>query len=70
MLQSTDFRHRCDHRLNPPWYLAYPLSSRQVRELLAERGIDVSHRTILTGAQVVGPLLPAEARRTRRVGRR
>jgi transposase-like protein len=29
------------------WYLAYPLSSRQVLELLAERGIDVSHRTIL-----------------------
>src|SRR5919205_3931 len=24
------------------WYLAYPLSSRQVLELLAERGIDVS----------------------------
>jgi len=32
------------------WYLAYPLSSRQVLELLAERGIDVSHRTILTWA--------------------
>src|SRR5262249_21173908 len=30
------------------WYLAYPLSSRQVLELLAERGIDVSHRTVLT----------------------
>jgi transposase-like protein len=29
------------------WYLAYPLSSRQVLELLAERGIDVSHHTIL-----------------------
>src|SRR5918911_1405462 len=29
------------------WYLAYPLSSRQILELLAERGIDVSHRTIL-----------------------
>jgi transposase-like protein len=29
------------------WYLAYPLSSRQVLELLAERGIDVSHRTVL-----------------------
>jgi transposase-like protein len=27
------------------WYLAYPLSSRQVLELLAER--DVSHRTVL-----------------------
>ena len=29
------------------WYLAYPLSSRQVLELLAERDIDVSHRRIL-----------------------
>jgi transposase-like protein len=29
------------------WYQAYPLSSRQVLELLAERGIDVSHRTVL-----------------------
>ena len=52
------------------WYLAYPLSSRQVDELLAERGIDVSHRTILTWAQVFGPLLAAEVRRRRRVGRR
>ena len=52
------------------WYLAYPLSSRQVLELLAERGIDVSHRTILTWVQVFGPLLAAEVRRRRRVGRR
>ncbi len=52
------------------WYLSYPLSSRQVRELLAERGVDVSHRTILMWAQVFGPLLAAEVRRHRRVGRR
>ena len=39
-------------------------------ELLAERGIDVSHRTILTWVQVFGPLLAAEVRRRRRVGRR
>ena len=51
------------------WYLAYPLSSRQVLELLAERGIDVSHRTILTWVQVFGPLLAAEVRRRRRVGK-
>ncbi|MBV9545714.1 MAG: IS6 family transposase, partial [Chloroflexi bacterium] len=48
------------------WYLAYPLSSRQVVELLAERGIDVSHRTILNWVQVFGPLLAAEVRRHRR----
>ena len=53
------------------WYLAYPLSSRQVRELLAERGIDVSDRTVLDWAQVFGPQLAAEVRRRRRpVGKR
>src|ERR687887_1514668 len=52
------------------WYLAYPLSSRQVLELLAERGIDVSHRTVLNWVQTFGPQLAAEVRRRRRpVGR-
>jgi transposase-like protein len=51
------------------WYLSYPLSSRQVLELLAERGIDVSHRTILTWAQVFGPLLAAAVRRRYPFGR-
>ena len=44
----------------------YPLSSRQVLELLAERGIDVSHRTVLDWVQVFGPRLAAEVRRRRR----
>jgi transposase-like protein len=48
------------------WYLAYPLSSRQVLELLAERGIDVSHRTILDWVQAFGSQLAAEVRRGRR----
>jgi transposase-like protein len=53
------------------WYLAYPLSSRQVLELLAERGIDVSHRTVLNWVQAFGPQLAAEVRRQRRpVGKR
>src|ERR671922_930387 len=53
------------------WYLAYPLSSRQVLELLAERGIDVSHRTILDWVQAFGPQLADEVRRRRPpVGRR
>jgi putative transposase len=52
------------------WYLAYPLSSRQVLELLAERGIDVSHRTVLNWVQTFGPQLAAEVRRQRRrIGR-
>src|SRR6266849_3606966 len=53
------------------WYLAFPLSSRQVLELLAERGIDVSHRTVLNWVQTFGPQLAAEVRRWRRpIGRR
>src|ERR671937_2866355 len=53
------------------WYLAYPLSSGQVLELLAERGIDVSHRTVLDWVQGFGPQLAAEVRRQRRpVGKR
>ena len=53
------------------WYLAYPLSSRQVMELLAERGIDVSHRTVLNWVQAFGPRLADAVRRQRRpVGRR
>src|SRR5918911_4675144 len=48
------------------WYLAYPLPSRQVLELLAERGIDVSHRAILDWVQAFGPQLAAEVRRRRR----
>jgi transposase-like protein len=48
------------------WYLAYPLSSRQILELLAERGIGVSHRTILNWVQAFGPQLAAEVRRRRR----
>ena len=48
------------------WYLAYPLSSRQVLELLAERGIDVSHRTILDWVQAFGSRLADEVRRRRR----
>jgi transposase-like protein len=52
------------------WYLAYPLSSRQVLELLAERGIDVSHRAVLNWVQTFGPQLAADVRRhRRRVGR-
>src|SRR5919202_1151368 len=52
------------------WYLAYPLSSRQVLELLAERGVDVSHRTVLNWVQAFGPQLADEVRRRRRpVGR-
>src|SRR5215470_62700 len=53
------------------WYLSYPLSARQVAELLAERGVDVSARTVLTWVQTFGPLLAKESHRyRRRLGRR
>ena len=49
------------------WYLRYPLSARHVAELLAERGVDVSARTVLSWAplrssQACGLSLPWAAR--------
>ena len=53
------------------WYLAHPLSAASVMELLAERGVDVSQRTVLRWVQTFGPLLAAEIRKhRRRPGRR
>ena len=52
------------------WYFTYRLSAVNVRDLLAERGIDVSARTVLAWAHRFGPLLAAEwRRRAPRVGR-
>jgi len=48
------------------WYLAHPLSATSVMVLLAERGIDVSKRTVLRWVQSFGPLLAAEVRKHRR----
>ncbi len=48
------------------WSLSHPLSATSVMELLAERGIDVSKRTVLRWVQTFGPLLAAEVRRHRR----
>src|SRR5437667_8149186 len=48
------------------WYLRHPLSAMSVMELLAERGIDVSNRTVLRWVQAFGPKLAAEARKHRR----
>ena len=53
------------------WYLAHPLSATSVMVFLAERGIDVSQRTVLRWVQTFGPLLAAEVRKhRRRPGRR
>lgn len=48
------------------WSLSHPLSATGVMELLAERGIDVSKRTVLRWVQTFGPLLAAELRKHRR----
>jgi len=48
------------------WYLSHPLSARQVTELLAERGIDASPRTVLNWAQTFGPQIASATRPFRR----
>ena len=48
------------------WYLRHPLSATSVMELLAERDIDVSERTVLRWVQTFGPQLADEARKHRR----
>ncbi len=48
------------------WYLRHPLSGASVMELLAERGVDVSKRTVLRWVQTFGRLLAAEARKHHR----
>jgi len=48
------------------WYLRHPLSGTSVMEQLAERGIDVSNRSVLRWVQAFGPQLAAEARKHRR----
>jgi transposase-like protein len=48
------------------WSLSHPLSAASVTELLAERGIDVSPRTVLRWVQTFAPLLAAEVRKHRR----
>jgi transposase-like protein len=48
------------------WSRRHPLSAASVMELLAERGIDVSTRTVLRWMQTFGHLLAAEVRTHRR----
>ena len=50
------------------WYVAYPLSTRHVEELMAERGVEVDHSTINRWVVKYSPLLEeAFHRRTRPV---
>jgi len=48
------------------WYLSYPLSYRQVEELIAERGLPVDHSTVFRWVQHYG--FVAKIRVSGRVG--
>jgi putative transposase len=54
-------------RLAVMMYIRFPLSLRQVEELLSERGIDICHETVRFWWNRFGPLFAAEIRK-RRVG--
>ena len=46
-------------------YVRFPLSLRQVEDLLSERGIDICHETVRYWWNRFGPLFAAEIRRRR-----
>ena len=50
-------------RLVVMMYLRYPLSLRNVEDLLAERGIDISHETVRFWWNRFGPIFAAEIRK-------
>ena len=52
-------------RLVVMMYVRYPLSLRNVEDLLAERGIDISHETVRFWWNRFGPMFAAETRKNR-----
>jgi putative transposase len=52
-------------RLVVMMYVRYPLSLRNVEDLLAERGIDISHGTVRFWWNRFGPMFAAEIRNVR-----
>jgi putative transposase len=56
-------------RLAVMMYIRYPLSLRQVEDLLHERGIDISHETVRFWWDRFGPMFASEIRK-RRIHRR
>ncbi len=52
-------------RLVVMMYVKYPLSLRNVEDLLAERGIDISHETVRFWWNRFGPIFAAEIRKKR-----
>ena len=56
-------------RLAVMMYIRYPLSLRQVEDILFERGIDICHETIRYWWNRFGPMFAAEIRKRRLKGR-
>jgi putative transposase len=52
-------------RLTVMMYVRYPLSLRQVEDLLFERGIDICHETVRFWWNRFGPMFAAEIRKWR-----
>ena len=52
-------------RLVVMMYVRFPLSLRNVEDLLAERGIDISHETVRFWWNRFGPMFAAEIRKRR-----
>ncbi len=52
-------------RLTVMMYIRYPLSLRQVEDLLFERGIDICHETLRFWWKRFGPMFAAEIRKKR-----
>jgi len=52
-------------RLAVMMYVRFPLSLRNVEDLLHERGIDISHETVRFWWNRFGPMFAAEIRRNR-----
>ncbi len=53
------------HRLAAMMYVRFPLSLRQVEDLLHERGVDISHETVRAWWNRFGPRFAAEIRKQR-----
>ena len=52
-------------RLAVMLYIRYPLSLRQIEDILFERGIDVCHETVRYGWNRFGPMFAAQPRPSR-----
>src|SRR5665647_2643793 len=49
--------------LNVRWYLKYPLSYRNLKEMMAERGVKVDHTTIMRWVHQYSPEIEKKVRR-------